>query len=347
MQRAVDHVGTLVQKHEIDCDYQLTGLLTVANAPAQARRVQHEVHLAQELGLDGIEWLDQTATRAQIDSPLYLGARYERQCALINPAKLVRGLQRIAEDAGVEVYERTPVGAFTPGKHGSMHRLETPYGTVRAERVVFATNAFSTAFPQLAGKAFPVYTYIVLTEPLSDAQLARIGWQGRQGIEDGRNLVHYYRLTADNRLLMGGDVLLTYAGGLTSDHHARTFNNLEAFIGQVFPSLRSVHITHRWGGPVSVPLDMAPALGYLGHDRRIVYSLGCVGHGVAHTTYVGHLLADLVLDRTNPDRDLFFVNRRTIPLPPEPLRFGVGSAIRAGLRVQDQYDERKMHLGSR
>lgn len=338
MERAVDRVGELVRQHAIDCDYELTGLITVANAPAQAKRLRHEVRLARELGLEGIEWLDAAETRRRVDSPLYLGARAEARCALVNPAKLALGLKQIAAESGAEIYEQTPVGALTIG---DQLRLETPYGEVTADKVVLATNAFNTRFPQLAGMAYPVYTYIVLTEPLSAEQLAPIGWTGRQGIEDGRNLVHYYRLTADNRLLMGGgDVALTYGGALGRDDDARVFADLERFVGRVFPSLRGARITHRWGGPVSVPLDMAPAIGYVGRDRRVIYSLGCVGHGVAMTIMNGQLLRDLALERQTELTELFFVNRWTVPLPPEPLRFAAGHAIRAGLLGQDLLDER-------
>lgn len=338
MERAVDYVGTLVHDHAIDCDYERNGLLTVANAPAQARRLHHEVQLAQRLGLTGITWLDAAETRRQVNSPRYLGARAEARCALVNPAKLAVGLQRMAQAVGVEIYERTPVGALDST---SIPRLETPYGDVRAEKVVMATNAFNTRFAQLAGLAVPVYTYIVLTEPLSEAQRAPIGWAGRQGVEDGRNLVHYYRLTADNRLLMGGgDVTIPYGGLLRHDIDEHTFANLERFIGKIFPSLHNVHITHRWGGPVSVPLDMAPAIGTIGGDRRLYYSLGCVGHGVAMTIMNGCLLRDLVLEHATPLTEMFFVNRWTVPLPPEPLLFATCHGLRAGLLGQDLLDER-------
>ncbi len=148
-------------------------------------------------------------------------------------------------------------------------------------KLVLATNAYSLLIPQLRRKQAPAFTHIVLTEPLSERHLAEIGWCNRQGIEDARNLVHYYRLTADNRLLMGGsDVSLTYGDDMEHDKNARIFADLERDVVKIFPPLQGVRFTHRWGGPVSVTVDMAPALGYLG-DQRAVYSLGCIGHGVS------------------------------------------------------------------
>ena len=338
MLSAVDHVGEMVRSLDIDCDYERTGLLVVATSRAWEKRLQKEVKLAHSLGLEDLEYWDGTKTRAAVDSSSYLGAKYESACALINPAKFAWGLKRAAERAGVEVFERTPVSSVNI--NGKVV-VKTPKGDIETGKVVFATNAFSSLFPQLKSKAFPVYTYIALTEPLDEERLEPIGWRGRQGIEDGRNLVHYYRLTADNRLLMGGgDALYYYNGYPGEDRHEQTFRDLEVYVSQLFPSLRGVRFTHHWGGPVSVPLDMAPALGYLGKDRRAVYSLGCVGHGVALTNMNGKILRDLVLEQDTELTRLFFVNRSTLPLPPEPLRFLAGTILRTGMRLHDRISER-------
>ena len=342
--RAVDHIGQMVDAHGIDCDYEKPGLLTVALNAAQAKRLQDEMKLADRLGIAGLRWLEAAEVATEVRSPAYMGARFEEQCALINPAKYVRGLKRAAQEAGVEVYERTPVAALHTD--GILH-LATPRGLVEAGKVVLATNAFSGRFPQLAGKQFPVYTYIVLTEPLSDAQMAELGWRGRQGIEDARNMIHYYRLTADNRILFGGSDARYYFGGpLDRDRDAPTFRRLRRDLRETFPSLKNVRIEHKWGGPVSVPLDFFPAMGYAGGDRRIAYALGCVGHGVAMMNMAGQVLRDLVLEEQTELTDLFFVNRRVVPLPPEPLRFAVAQTIRQVLRAQDSWEARKTPSGA-
>jgi glycine/D-amino acid oxidase-like deaminating enzyme len=327
--RAVDHIGQMVDAHGIDCDYEKPGILTVALNTAQAKRLQDEIGLAEKLGIQGLKWLDAHM----------VGARWEEQCALINPAKYVRGLKRVAQEQRVEVYERTPVVAahLDPILH-----VDTPHGLVEAEKVVFATNAFSSSFPQLRSKQLPVFTYIVLTEPLSQDQLADIGWHGRQGLEDARNMIHYYRLTSDNRILFGGSDAQYYFGGpLDRDLSPRVFRRLERNLRQTFPSLKDVRIEYRWGGPVSVPLDFFPAMGYLGKDKRVAYSLGCVGHGVALMNLAGQVMRDLVLEKETELTDLFFVNRRVIPAPPEPLRFALGESIRQALRAQDAWEARR------
>ena len=140
--------------------------------------------------------------------------------------------------------------------------------------------------------------------------LTKLVGKNRQGIEDARNLVHYYRLTKDNRLLMGGgDVSIGFGRKMNYDENERIFNELKDYVKKVFPVLKDVKFTHLWGGPVSVPIDMAPAIGKIGADRAY-YSLGCVGHGVSLTILNGKLLAELLLERkselTETMKDLDF-----------------------------------------
>ncbi|MCS6844844.1 MAG: FAD-binding oxidoreductase [Caldilineales bacterium] len=337
MDRAVEHVGELVRTHGLQCDYERTGLITVAISEAGKRRLMREVELANRLGFSAIRWIEQDAVRSLVNSPTYLGARVEDNCALVNPAKLAWEMKRLCLAAGVEVYERTPVQSVQSGRRVA---LVTPRGVVNADKAILATNAYSIAFPQVRRKQVAVYTYIVLTEPLSPEQLAPIGWQGRQGIEDGRNLVHYYRLTPDNRLLMGGgDVEFFRGGGLGQDQHAAIRAALEDHVRRTFPSLRDVRFTHHWGGPVSVPFDMAPAVGYADGDHRLIYALGCVGHGVSLALMNGVILRDLALERRSQWTDLFFVNRRTIPWPGEPIFTPLARAIRGGMRWDDRRSE--------
>jgi glycine/D-amino acid oxidase-like deaminating enzyme len=154
-------------------------------------------------------------------------------------------------------------------------------------------------------------------------------------------MIHYYRLTADNRVLFGGsDAMYYYGGPLDRDRNPAVFRKLEADLVKTFPALADVKIEYRWGGPVSVPLDFFPAMGYLGTDKRVAYSLGCVGHGVAMMNMAGQVMRDLVMEKESELTDLFFVNRRVIPLPPEPLRFALGETMRGALKTQDAWESR-------
>ncbi len=334
MEHAVDLTRDLITELDIDCDYEHPGFLRVATSEKYRKRILHEIDVAHSLGLEGIEWLERDQVQEQVASPLYLGAWWEPRCGLLNPAKLSWGWRDVITAQGVQVYERTPV--LELARSGDRVTLETAGGRVVADKLVLATNAYSHLIPQMGRRQVPAWTHIVLTEALSDERLAPVGWANRQGIEDARNLVHYYRLTADNRLLMGGrDVSITYGRNMEGDINQRVFERLGQDVTQTFPSLEGVEFTHRWGGPVSITLDMAPAIGHLG-DKRIVYSIGCMGHGVSMTHLNGKTVADLILERKTALTDVFFVNRRTIPWPPEPVRTIAAHAIRGYMRWEDR-----------
>jgi len=338
MERAVDLLRELVARYGMDCDYEHPGFLRVATSEKYRRRILHEIELADSLGLKGIEWMEKDRLAEELRSPQYLGAWWEPRCGILNPAKLAWEWKKVIEGQGVDVFERTPVTEIRRERGGV--RLTAPWGEVEAAKVVLATNAYSHLIPMLKRKQVPVWTHIVMTEPLKEAHFREIGWQGRQGIEDARNLVHYYRLTADNRLVMGGrDVSLAYGSDMDRDRNEKTFLELENDVREIFPALREIEFTHRWGGPVSVPVDMAPALGYLG-DKRIVYSLGCVGHGVSMTQLNGKTCADLVREVTSDLTEVFFVNRTTLPWPPEPIRFLTTKAILGYMHLEDKRFDR-------
>ncbi len=339
MERAVDYVHALITEHQMQSDYWFPGFLRVATTPGYVKRIQHDLQILRDMGISDITWLDADQVRNRVDSPLFLGAWWEPRCGLLNPAKQVRELKRVAQQAGAAIYERTPVTAI---ERGPRFRLRTPGGTVSAEKIVLATNAYSHLIPELRSKQAPVFTHMVVTAPLSAQQLGTIGWDKREGIEDARNLVHYFRLTADNRLAMGGsDVSLAYGRDLDHDLNMRVFRDLEHDVVRLFPGLHGIAYTHRWGGPVSVPTQMVPDIGHLG-DARAWYSLGCMGHGVSLTHLNGKTLADLLCERKTDLTSVWFVNRRTIPWPPEPFRFALGQAVRGYLRLEDRIYERHM-----
>lgn len=339
MERAVDGLEALIRENNLQCDYIRPGFLRMATTPAYVKRIQHDIELAHKLGIQGIEWLERDAARSKVNSELYLGAWWEPRLGLVNPARLAREDKRLALGRGAQVYEHTPVLEIRrPGKFN----LKTPGGAVTAEKLVFATNAYSHLIPQLKRKQVPAWTYMIATAPLEERHFAEIGWQERNGVEDARNLIHYYRLTADNRLAIGGGpVGLAPGAAMNHDSDEGAWLHLEQHARRLFPVLRDVPVTHRWGGPFSVTLDMTPALGCLG-DQRTVYSVGCVGHGVSTTHQNARTLTDLLLERRTENTACPFVNRRVIPWPPEPLRSAAAYAIRAYLQAEDWAHERNM-----
>jgi glycine/D-amino acid oxidase-like deaminating enzyme len=338
-ERAVDLVRDLILEHDMQSDFEYSGFLRLATTEGYVRRIHHDLELLTSLGATGLEWIDRDKARAEVNSPLVLGAWSEARCGILNPAKQVRELKRVAQAAGAVVYEYSPVSEV---QRGARFVLQTPQGTVTADRILFATNAYSHLIPEIWDKQVPAFTHMVITEPLTSAQLDSIGWKNRQGLEDARNLVHYLRLTVDNRLAIGGsDVSLAFGSDMQRDMNEKTFNQLESNTIRLFPALENVKFTHRWGGPVSVTLQMAPAIGMVG-DQRAWYSLGCVGHGVAPTHLNGQTLADLLLERQTDLTSIWFVNRNPIAWPPEPLRWVASQALLTYLHTEDWWYERNM-----
>jgi glycine/D-amino acid oxidase-like deaminating enzyme len=340
MMKAVDTLWELVQREELDAEAIRPGFLRVATTSRYLKKIRKEVELMNGLGFDDIYYLNEKETRARVDSPIHLGAMWEPRLVLIHPLKLVRAEKELAILNGARVFENSPV---TGVRRGRRIRLDTPGGTVAADKVVFATNAYSHFFRRLKRKQVPAFTHGQATEPLTPEQIAPIGWEGREGVEDARNLIHYYRLTHDNRILLGaGPVGFTWGNDMFGDDYEYAWREQRSHFEVTFPHLRDVKVTHRWGGPFSVTLDLNPALGYLG-DERAVYSLGCIGHGVSMTHLNAQTIRDLILERkTGLVEECPFVNRTVLPWPPEPIRTALGHILRTYLRLEDWANEREL-----
>lgn len=347
MERAVDTLDSFILDEGIDCDRIRPGFLRVATTPGYIKRLQHDIELMHSLGFEGIEWLGPAETCALVSSGRYLGAMYEHRLVLVDPAKLVREEKRIALERGVKVYENTPVTEIQPLPGGQKktvkgYRLSTPLGDLESEKLVFATNAYTHLFPALHSRQIPAFTYMIATEPLTQDQLIPIGWREMQGIEDARNLIHYYRLTPDRRIVMGGGpVGITYANSLYADNNEAAWNHLERHLHFLFPHLKGVRITHRWGGPFSVTTSLTPSVGAI-DGGQAVYSLGCIGHGVSTSHLNAQVIRDLILEVPGNPQDCPFLNLTGIPWPFEPLRILAAGALRGYLRAEDAWYERSL-----
>jgi glycine/D-amino acid oxidase-like deaminating enzyme len=339
MERAVDAMDDLILRENLDCQRLRPGFLRVATSPAYARKLQHEVELMSSLGFDGIFWLDRDETCARVASERYLGAVWEPRLVLVDPARLARAEKQLALRAGVQVFENSQVISVS---QGPPYTLRTSAGSLKADKLIYALNAYAHLFPGLRRRQIPAFTYMIATAPLTAEQLVPIGWQGQEGLEDARNLVHYYRLTPDRRIVLGGGpVGITFANSLQADSNQAAWRHLERYLHFLFPHLKGIEITHRWGGPFSVTTSLTPAIGALDGGRTF-YSLGCIGHGVSTSHLNAQTLRDLVLERSTDLVDGPFVNRRSLLWPPEPLRSVAALALRSYLQLEDRYNERSL-----
>ena len=339
MYDAVNHVKTLVAEHRLDCDLETTGYLLLNTCAARERRARRELQIAHRLGFEH-EWLEGAALEAHIRSPHFRSGIFDPMPCVLNPAKLARSLKQLAETRGVRVYEQTPLSEL---RDGATVLLRTPHGRVRARNVVLAVNGYGASLGFMPSRILPVHTYIVLTEPLTDAQLDAVGWRTRRtSLETARNFIHYFRLTADNRVLFGGNDAQLYWRGRYYDRDEPLLDALKARFRAYFPALADVRFTHEWGGVLGVTLDMFPTFGVGGTARNIHFAAGYSGHGVALANFAGVVLAPAILRSLGlpepaPEPSFpFFWNRLPMRLPRGPVLYAGMQAYRLLLHLKDR-----------
>ncbi len=338
MYQAVDHLKQVVAEHQIACDLEATGYILINTCTAREKRARRELELAHRLGFDHT-WLDRDALQDYIRCDQYRSGVLDPHPCIINPAKLARGLKAVVEGMGVRIYEQTSINEIVDG---APVQVRTPGGIVRGTQAVLALNGFSGALGFMKSRILPVHTYIVLTEPLSDAQLEAIGWaKHRASLETARNFIHYFRLTADNRIAFGGEDAELYPGGSFRNEDPGIFEALKARFRQYFPTLRDLQFTHAWGGTLGVSVDMFPTFGQGGSAKNIFHACAYAGHGVSLSNYAGAILAPEMLRAAGHNAEAhpgkpFFYNRIPFWLPPDPLRYLGMRGYRALLRAHDR-----------
>jgi glycine/D-amino acid oxidase-like deaminating enzyme len=320
----LDQIEQAVARYGIDCDFARTGELAVATQPWQLRGLARAADAARRFGT-GARLLDASQARAELNSPTYLGGLWTDNCALVDPARLAWGLRRACLAAGVRIYEHSPVRSV--GERGERLALATPGGTVHANRVALAAGAFAPLLRQLRHYLVPVYDYVLMSRPLTAVQLGSIGWQSRQGVADTGNQFHYYRLTADNRILWGGyDAVYHYGNKIAArlDQRPATFAALAEHFYATFPQLDGLDFTHSWGGVIDTCSRFCAFFG-TARSGRLAYAAGFTGLGVGASRFGADVMLDLLSGDRTERTELRMVRTRPLPFPPEPARsVGVG-----------------------
>lgn len=331
-EEAVRCAEGLMREHAITCDYHPTGNVMAAVHPAQERRLRTAAAAAAQLGAR-VRFLDGEAMRARGLPPAFIAGALEECGGTLDPGRYVLGLRRAALAAGVRLHEQTAVQTVADGPPP---RLHTARGTVTAERVLLATNAYTPALGRLRHAIYPLHDTLFETEPLDAAQRAALAWPDREGIYTAHESLESYRLTARGTIVGGSKgVRYPYGGALTGGSSPATVAwNAQAFRDR-FPQLADVRIAHHWGGWIAMTLHFLPTVGASGTGGRILHAVGYNGHGIAVASAMGAVLADLALGRANEHAADFagFVP----PLPPEPLRWML---VRAGLGLVNALDRR-------
>ncbi|WP_428934861.1 NAD(P)/FAD-dependent oxidoreductase [Streptomyces sp. ACT015] len=337
MNDTVGEVVAVAAAEGIDADVHRGGVLEVARTPAQLARLK-EFH-AHELafGEDDRVLYGARETAERITVADAVGSTWTPHGARLHPVKLVKGLAAAVTALGVRVHEATPVTEIRPG-----HAV-TPYGTVRAPYVLRCTEGFTAGIRGQRRTWLPMNSSMIATEPLTDAQWAAVGWDGRETLGDMAHAYMYAQRTADGRIALGGRGV-PYRYGSRTDHDGRTQDAtvaaLRDLLVRFFPALAALPVAHAWSGVLGVPrdwcatvtLDRATGLGWAG---------GYVGSGVATTNLAARTLTDLVrLDSGEGGATaltgLPWVGHRVRKWEPEPLRWLGVHGMYATYRAADR-----------
>ena len=327
----LDAIEAALPGHGIDCDFERVGSIAVATEEYQVGELRE---FAEH---EGATFWDAAATRAEVNSPTYLaGAWDETSTALVHPGRMTWGLAAACERLGVRIFERTPATGLASDSRGVRVRVRD--GVLRAGRVALGTSSFPALLRRLRPYTVPVYDYVLVTEPLSAAQLAAVGWRNRQGMWDIGNQFHYCRLTPDNRILWGGfDAIYHFGRGMRAayDQRPATFTRLAEHFFATFPQLEGLGFSHRWGGAIDTCSRFCAFYG-TAHRGRVAYALGYTGLGVGASRFGARVMLDLLGGSPTELTRLAMVRSKPVPFPPEPLAYLGVQATRWSLARADR-----------
>ncbi|MCX6437202.1 MAG: FAD-dependent oxidoreductase [Actinobacteria bacterium] len=317
----MDGIEEAIARYGIDCGWERTGELRVAVEEWQKNGFAEEAALRNSYG-DHVEVFSKEEVFKRVKSPLYKAALWDPDgTALVDPARLVWGLERACLKLGVRIFENTKVEWLERTNNGMI--VHSPYGSVYAQKVALATNVFTPLVRRAKKYVVPVYDFQLVTEPLTPEQLDAIGWSGREGLSEAGNQFHYYRMTKDNEILWGGyDAIYNFRGKVRQEYEtdAETYAHLAADFLDTFPQLKGIKFTHGWGGAIDTCSRFSPFWGKA-YRGRVAYVLGFTGLGVGATRFGAQVMLDLLDGVDNERTRLAMVRKKPIPFPPEPFRF--------------------------
>jgi glycine/D-amino acid oxidase-like deaminating enzyme len=340
----VPGVRAFCEAHGVDAWLREGGMLRVSATPSQDAGVDEDVDTVRALGVpEEAVPLTGEELAERIRSARFRKGVFWRDCATVQPARLVRGLRRVAAER-IRLHEHSRVNRIEDG------RVATDRGSVRAKDVVVAVNAAAAGWKPIRRQLTVFGSYVVLTEPVPEL-LEQINWTGGEAVIDGRMFIHYFRTTNDGRVLMGsGSGPIGFGGRIDRRffEDRATVARAEQGLRYLLPDLAEAKITHAWGGPIDVSSDHLPFFGTV-PGKRLHYAAGYSGHGVGPSWLAGQILSRLVLGVDDELTRLPFVTRRVPKLPPEPVKRLGGGLVRASILACEEAEEagRKASLPAR
>ncbi len=338
---AVQTIGESAAAHGIDCDFQHDGWLWVASGPAQVGSWLSTVEDCRTRGVDMFTILTPEESRERGGSPRYLGGIWDPTAARVQPAALARGLRRVAIQAGISIFEDSPVIAVD----GRMPlTVRTMSGAVVADTVVCAMNSWLVGLPQFHRIRRSVVTLssdMVATAPAPHL-LTETGWTGAECITDSRLLLHYHRTTRDGRIALGkagGQIAFAGRFGKSFHHHRGLSDAAAAGLRWLYPAFSDVEISHAWSGPIDRTATGLPFFGRAPDQERLLYGLGFSGNGVGPSIVGAQILASMALDADDRWSSCALAHGPHKSFPPEPVRYVGGRLVREAVRRKEERED--------
>lgn len=318
MNQTVTEVGEVVARESIDCGFVHGGTLLAATTPAQVGHLRDYVVSKHAVGFteEDHRWLGPEEAASRIRPGALYGAAFTPHCAAVDPARLVVGLAEAVERRGGVIYEETEATV-------SGGRVSVGGEPVTTHAVVDAREAYRLLDRAERRAMIPVYSLMVMTEPLGDDRWAEIGLEGRETFSDGRLMIVYGQRTDDGRIAFGGRGAPYHFGSSIRpefDRDEATFAMLRRTLEAFFPAMAGARYEGAWGGPLGIPRDWRPSVTF-DPDTGLARAGGYVGQGVAAANLAGRTLTDLILERHSPLLDFPWVGHRSRAWEPEPLRW--------------------------
>jgi glycine/D-amino acid oxidase-like deaminating enzyme len=283
---SVDLVEQLVRSEHIDCQFSRCGHLALASKPAHYAGFERAAGLLAREFNHATRLVPRAALRAELGSDIYHGGMVDEASGGINPAQYVAGLARVAQAAGATLHSEAQVQRLE--RKGPQWRVATTRGALDAGEIMVATSGYTgAATPALRRRLLPVGSYIIATEPLAEPLARELSPTGRM-MYDSRHFLHYFRLTPDRRLLIGGRARFVPETERTVRESAEV---LRRGMLAIYPQLRDVRVEYAWGGTLDFAFDTMPHAGSIDGYH---YALGYAGHGVALATYLGTKLGNAI-----------------------------------------------------
>lgn len=331
-ERAISELGEFCLQHNIDAHFVQKGWLWTATTPAHLNAWNSTLKICAHLGASPFERLSVEDLQRRTGSSSHLAGVLEASNATVQPFALVQGMRRVALEKGVSIYEKSGVTNIVPG---NPVQVQTKEGVIAAQKVVLATNAWSTSIPALARSIAAVNSSIIVTEKLNEQQ----AWQGGECITDSQLLVNYYRKTHDGRIAFGkGTGAMSYGSIINQvfSEDAESIDMTRDDFFKIYSAMDKEALEQSWSGPIDRTFDSLPVFGSLSAQKNIFYGIGWSGNGVGPSRLGGRILASMALGRDNEWSQCSLVDRAYKRFPPEPFRYLGGRLVRRAVIRKEQ-----------